>query len=142
MILVGCSSGMVALVGGTDAEEEAFTRLTHPKPVVTLNRIEAYPVLLKSGHGSSQRSEEQTSTADPVVVHDTPEERPLVSAPVTPRPDPKPQAPARTESTTPCQGHPALQCVQENHARSAQPLHLAPKRRAFFAQQFLCQERH
>ena len=99
MILVGCSSGMVALVGGTDAEEEAFTRLTHPKPVVTLNRIEAYPVLLKSGHGSSQRSEEQTSTADPVEVRDTPEERPLVSAPSTPRPEP--QAVKRTGSTTP-----------------------------------------
>ena len=101
MILVGCSSGMVALVGGTDAEEEAFTRLTHPKPVVTLNRIEAYPVLLKSGHGPSQRSEEQTSTADPVAVRDIPEERPLVSAPATPRGEPGPQAPARTESTTP-----------------------------------------
>ena len=101
MILVGCSSGMVALVGGTDAEEEAFTRLTHPKPVVTLNRIEAYPVLLKSGHGSSQRSEEQTSTADPVEVRDIPEERPLVSAPDTPGPDPKPQVPARSESTAP-----------------------------------------
>jgi len=101
MILVGCSSGMVALVGGTDAEEEAFTRLTHPKPVVTLNRIEAYPVLLKSGHGSSQRYEEQTSTADPVEVRDIPEERPLVSVPTAPRPDPKPQAPAQTKSTTP-----------------------------------------
>ena len=101
MILVGCSSGMVALVGGTDAEEEAFTRLTHPKPVVTLNRIEAYPVLLKSGRGASRHSEEQTSNAEQVAVRDIPEERPLVSAPATPRPDPKPQASARTESTTP-----------------------------------------
>ena len=99
MILAGCSSGVVALVGGTDAEEEAFTRLTHPKPVVTLNRIEAYPVLLKSGHASSQESEQQTSTADPVEVLETPEERPLVSAPAPPRPEA--QTPKRTESTTP-----------------------------------------
>jgi hypothetical protein len=38
LILVGCSSGMVALVGGTEAEEEAFARLTHPRPVVALQR--------------------------------------------------------------------------------------------------------
>jgi hypothetical protein len=105
MILVGCSSGMVALVGGTDAEEEAFTRLTHPKPVVTLNRIEAYPVLLKSGRGSSQQSSQQSedpsSTSNPIEVRDTPEERPLVSATATPRPDPQPQAPKESEATTP-----------------------------------------
>ncbi len=105
LILVGCSSGMVALVGGTDAEEEAFTRLTHPKPVVTLNRIEAYPVLLKSGHGSSRQSSQpsadQSSTSNPIEVSNLPEERPLVSAPATPRPDAQPQASGETEATTP-----------------------------------------
>lgn len=48
LILVGCSSGMVALVGSSEAEEEAFTRLTHPKPVVALQRKEAFPVLLRN----------------------------------------------------------------------------------------------
>ena len=39
---------MVALVGSSEAEEEAFTRLTHPKPVVALQRKEAFPVLLRN----------------------------------------------------------------------------------------------
>ena len=43
LILVGCSSGMVALVGGTEAEEDAFTRLTHPKPVVALQPRADHP---------------------------------------------------------------------------------------------------
>ena len=55
LILVGCSSGMVALVGGTDAEQEAFTRLTHPKPVVALAKREAHPVLLRTTSEDRER---------------------------------------------------------------------------------------
>jgi hypothetical protein len=68
LILVGCSSGMVALVGGTDAEEEAFARLTHPRPVVALQRKEAHPVLLRSQRASDDLGlEASESTALPAV---------------------------------------------------------------------------
>ena len=46
MILIGCSSGVVALVGDSAEEDEAFTRLTHPKPVVALQPRAAHPLLL------------------------------------------------------------------------------------------------
>ncbi len=68
LILVGCSSGMVALVGGTEAEEEAFARLTHPRPVVALQRKEAHPVLLRSQRASDDLGlEASESTALPAV---------------------------------------------------------------------------
>ena len=68
LILVGCSSGMVALVGGTEAEEEAFARLTHPRPVVALQRKEAHPVLLRSQRASDDLGlEASESTALPAI---------------------------------------------------------------------------
>ena len=100
MILVGCSSGMVALVGGTDAEEEAFTRLTHPKPVVTLDRIEAYPVLLKSGHASTQETEEQPEPHD-AISEELTAEKPLMSTASDRQAKPQSQSPKKSERTAP-----------------------------------------
>ena len=48
MILVGCSSGVVALVGSTEEEMEEFTRLTHPKPLAELQRKQATMLALRS----------------------------------------------------------------------------------------------
>ncbi|MGB2229358.1 MAG: hypothetical protein ACPHZB_07510, partial [Flavobacteriales bacterium] len=64
LILVGCSSGMVALVGSSEAEEEAFTRLTHPKPVVALQKKEAFPVLLRN---RTAQEEADDATQDQVT---------------------------------------------------------------------------
>ncbi|MDA0728556.1 MAG: DUF5715 family protein [Bacteroidetes bacterium] len=66
VILVGCSSGMVALVGGTEAEEEAFARLTHPRPVVALQRKEAHPVLLRSQRMLEEQKDGE-ATSEPAV---------------------------------------------------------------------------
>lgn len=66
LILVGCSSGMVALVGSSEAEEEAFTRLTHPKPVVALQKKKAFPVLLRKRTAQEETEEvKQDQVAPP-----------------------------------------------------------------------------
>jgi len=67
LILVGCSSGVAALVGGSDEEEAEFTKLTHPKPVVALQMKEAYPVLLRSknqGGVTSENASEDGQSAE------------------------------------------------------------------------------
>ena len=81
LILVGCSSGMVALVGSSEAEEEAFTRLTHPKPVVALQKKEAFPVLLRE----RTAQEEAEEAAQDQVAPTTSPERTLLPEP-TPQP--------------------------------------------------------
>ena len=91
LILVGCSSGMVALVGGTEAEEEAFTRLTHPKPVVALQKREAHPVLLRTNTESNRddRQADNHGTAAPSQMLDR-DAAPAKSVAVTPSPEPSP----------------------------------------------------
>ena len=69
LILVGCSSGMVALVGSSEAEEEAFTRLTHPKPVVALQKKEAFPVLLRNRTAQEEAEEATQDRCDPAASH-------------------------------------------------------------------------
>ena len=104
LILAGCSSGVAALVGGSDAEEEAFTRLTHPKPVVTLQKIEAHPVMLKSRRGDAH-SNGATSGADqanePPMVAVVSDIEEVQSAP---EPTTKEVAPVKTrdEDVQPC----------------------------------------
>ena len=83
LILVGCSSGMVALVGSSEAEEEAFTRLTHPKPVVALQKKEAFPVLLRN---RTAQEEADDATQDRVTPTQAAPERTLL-----PEPEPTPQ---------------------------------------------------
>jgi len=111
VILVGCSSGMVALVGGTDAEEEAFTRLTHPKPVVALTKKEAHPVLLRN-RGEAQASSEEATHGRLDREAEVPEspEVAVPAAEVSTQPDPKPaeapkaapKATERDKSILPC----------------------------------------
>jgi len=84
LILVGCSSGMVALVGSSEAEEEAFTRLTHPKPVVALQKKEAFPVLLRN---RTAQEEGEEATQDEVAPLPATTERTLLPEP---EPTPKP----------------------------------------------------
>lgn len=83
LILVGCSSGMVALVGSSEAEEEAFTRLTHPKPVVALQKKEAFPVLLRN---RTAQEEADDATQDQVARPQAAPDRTLL-----PEPEPTPQ---------------------------------------------------
>jgi len=83
LILVGCSSGMVALVGSSEAEEEAFTRLTHPKPVVALQKKEAFPVLLRNRTAQEAADD---ATQDQVTPTQAAPERTLL-----PEPEPTPQ---------------------------------------------------
>ena len=84
LILVGCSSGMVALVGSSEAEEEAFTRLTHPKPVVALQKKEAFPVLLRN---RTAQEEADDATQDQVTSTQAAPERTLLpETEPTPRP--------------------------------------------------------
>ena len=103
LILVGCSSGMVALVGGTEAEEDAFTRLTHPKPVVALQKKEAHPVLLRqSSQPSNEESpeEETTGMLDRDVSpapEQAPEPQPEPQAAPESKPQPKPELKAKKE---------------------------------------------
>ena len=78
LILVGCSSGMVALVGSSEAEEEAFTRLTHPKPVVALQKKEAFPVLLRN---RTDQEEGEEATQDQVAPPQAAPERTLLPEP-------------------------------------------------------------
>ena len=103
--LVGCSSGMVALVGGTDAEEEAFTRLTHPKPVVALQKKVAHPVLLRSQEdaGSKSDDESQVLDRDASPAHASEEASMTPPAP-SPKPEPKPEAKLKERDKTilPC----------------------------------------
>ena len=105
LILVGCSSGMVALVGGTDAEEEAFTRLTHPKPVVALQKKVAHPVLLRSQEeaGSESADESQVLDRDASPAHASEEASMTPPAP-SPKPEPKPEAKPKERDKTilPC----------------------------------------
>ena len=109
LILVGCSSGMVALVGGTEAEEDAFTRLTHPKPVVALKKKEAHPVLLRqSSQPAKEESPEEESTGmldrdvSPTPEH-APASQPAPQAAPEPKPDPKTKAKkVRDKTILPC----------------------------------------
>ena len=110
LILVGCSSGMVALVGGTEAEQDAFTRLTHPKPVVALQKKEAHPVLLRSSSKGDQaesaadtetgmldRNVARTEEAVPPQSETQPESKPA------PQTAPKPEAKKERDKTIlPC----------------------------------------
>ena len=75
---------MVALVGGTEAEDEEFTRLTHPKPVVALQPRSAHPLLLTSD-ASTDEKEEDAALAEEVAD--------LLVEPVaeTKKPDPHPE---------------------------------------------------
>ena len=109
LILVGCSSGMVALVGGTEAEEDAFTRLTHPKPVVALKKKEAHPVLLRqaSQPANEESPEEETTGMLDRDVSPTPEQapapQPAPQAAPEPKPDPKTKAKkVRDKTILPC----------------------------------------
>jgi D-alanyl-D-alanine dipeptidase len=110
LILVGCSSGMVALVGGTDAEEEAFTRLTHPKPVVALQKKEAHPVLLRqrsnvSAEEEAERDEAQTAVLDRNAAPAATPEPEVVPAPApepAAAPEEAPKATERDKSILPC----------------------------------------
>ena len=80
MILIGCSSGVVALVGDTAEEDEAFTRLTHPKPVVALQPRAAHPLLLTD---ESEPTEETTEeeVAEALAVAEVVEAPQQVEAP-------------------------------------------------------------
>ena len=103
LILVGCSSGMVALVGGTEAEEDAFTRLTHPKPVVALQKKEAHPVLLRQSTepaNEERPEEENTGMLDRDVSpapEQAPELQPAPQAAPESKPEPKPEPKAKKE---------------------------------------------
>ena len=99
LILVGCSSGMVALVGGTEAEEDAFTRLTHPKPVVALQKKEAHPLLLRqsSQPASEESSEEETTGMLDRDVSPAPEQAPEPQPEPQAAPEPKPEPKAKKE---------------------------------------------
>ncbi|MCH1588384.1 MAG: DUF5715 family protein [Flavobacteriales bacterium] len=103
LILVGCSSGMVALVGGTDAEQEAFTRLTHPKPVVALAKREAHPVLLRTTLEDTETDTEtdQEEVHSSSVVVPAPEERQLLPQPEPVVADPEPRR-ERQKNIQPC----------------------------------------
>lgn len=106
VILVGCSSGMVALVGGTDAEEEAFTRLTHPKPVVALQKKEAHPVLLRTRPTNvGQENAEREDVNSNVMDHDAslPAQPQVAQAPAVPAPREKAaESEGRDTSILPC----------------------------------------
>ena len=110
LILVGCSSGMVALVGGTDAEEEAFTRLTHPKPVVALQKKEAHPVLLRQhGNSTSQEDSENEETNASMLDRNAapapspePEVVPAATLESVASPKEAPKAKERDKSILPC----------------------------------------
>jgi len=110
LILVGCSSGMVALVGGTDAEEEAFTRLTHPKPVVALQKKEAHPVLLRqrsnpSAQEEAEHHESQAAVLDRNAAPAAAPEPEVVSSPAAEppaAPEETPQATERDKTILPC----------------------------------------
>lgn len=93
LILIGCSSGMVALVGGTDAEEEAFTRLTHPKPVVALQKKVAHPVLLRSEEYAGSVPDKESQVLDRDASPSNGAEEASKTSPVPePKPEPKPEA--------------------------------------------------
>ena len=93
LILIGCSSGMVALVGGTDAEEEAFTRLTHPKPVVALQKKVAHPVLLRSEEYAGSVPDKESQVLDRDASPSNGAEAASKTSPVPePKPEPKPEA--------------------------------------------------
>jgi len=110
LILVGCSSGMVALVGGTDAEEEAFTRLTHPKPVVALQKKEAHPVLLRQRSNESAQAEAEHDDTQTAVLDRNAAPAATPESEVVPAPAPEPAAPPeetpkateRDKSIPPC----------------------------------------
>ena len=123
LILVGCSSGMVALVGSSEAEEEAFTRLTHPKPVVALQKKEAFPVLLRN---RTAQEEGEEATQDEVAP--PPPERTLCpSAALLPEPEPAVEAPReRRTDILPCSVCKKTMRVPKNpytaHQRAARSL--------------------
>ena len=99
LILVGCSSGMVALVGRTEAEEDACTRLTHPKPVVALQKKEAHPVLLRQSSQPTheESSEEETTGMLDRDVSPAPEQAPEPQPEPQAAPEPKPEPKAKKE---------------------------------------------
>ena len=119
LILVGCSSGMVALVGSSEAEEEAFTRLTHPKPVVALQKKEAFPVLLRN---RTAQEEGEEATQDEVAPPPATSERTLL-----PEPEPAVEAPReRRTDILPCSVCKKTMRVPKNpytaHQRAARSL--------------------
>ena len=128
LILVGCSSGMVALVGSSEAEEEAFTRLTHPKPVVALQKKEAFPVLLRE----RTAQEEAEEAAQDQVAPTTSPERTLLPEPmpqpvVESVPEPTVEAPRqRRTDILPCSVCKKTMRVPKNpytaHQRAARSL--------------------
>ncbi len=128
LILVGCSSGMVALVGSSEAEEEAFTRLTHPKPVVALQKKEAFPVLLRE----RTAQEEAEEAAQDQVAPTTSPERSLLPEPapqpvVESEPEPTVEAPRqRRTDILPCSVCKKTMRVPKNpytaHQRAARSL--------------------
>jgi len=90
MILIGCSSGVVALVGDSAEEDEAFTRLTHPKPVVALQPRAAHPLLLTGeSEPTEEATEEPTEEATEEAVTEEVVAAPVVEAPRQAEP-PKP----------------------------------------------------
>ena len=107
LILVGCSSGMVALVGGSEAEEDAFTRLTHPKPVVALQKKDAHPVLLRQSFKPANKEspeEENTGMLDRDVspaMEQAPEPQPAPQPAPEPTPEPKSKK-ERDKTILPC----------------------------------------
>ena len=129
LILVGCSSGMVALVGSSEAEEEAFTRLTHPKPVVALQKKEAFPVLLRN---RSAQEEAEEATQDQVAPPPATSERSLLPEPapqpvVESVPEPAVEAPReRRTDILPCSVCKKTMRVPKNpytaHQRAARSL--------------------
>ena len=131
LILVGCSSGMVALVGSSEAEEEAFTRLTHPKPVVALQRKEAFPVLLRNRTAQEEAEEatEDDATPPPVTTERTllPEPEPTPQPVVESVPEPAADAPReRRTDILPCSVCKKTMRVPKNpytaHQRAARSL--------------------
>ena len=92
LILVGCSSGMVALVGGTEAEDEEFTRLTHPKPVVALQPRSAHPLLLTSDAPAEEAGEDDAALPEEVDEFPAEPVAPEEVADPTPEPNVEPEA--------------------------------------------------
>ena len=131
LILVGCSSGMVALVGSSDAEEEAFKRLTHPKPVVALQKKEAFPVLLRnrSAQEGAEEATQDHAALPPVTTERTllPELEPTPQPVVESVPEPAVASPrTRRTDIQPCSVCKKTMRVPKNpytaHQRAARSL--------------------
>ena len=99
LILVGCSSGMVALVGGTEAEEEEFARLTHPKPVVALQKRQAHPVLLRSQAAASASEDAASEDVDESMLDASGDLAPAAASTAPSATRTAPEAPASTDAS-------------------------------------------